>query len=266
MAFFSQFETTNSEQIRVTGFCLLSCRFFLRKLLKQPKVVEPNTPISTHLEMPAILTKLVKFKAKLLAEEDSSDREEAEMEPKIETELDISMSSISYEETDDSDSELPYAEMSKEQQDRFDRKLWRKQFPSGEPPYPTPFTPETDAYWREWASAGIKARQELEKQEAEGDHFDFKEPEEETSSNVSTKPAAIPKAAGRCREGRFCQNLETCSCIYDTSSNVSMGSPSSAQSQNISLNRRREGGDRPGSPSSANSHSHSLNRSREGEF
>ena len=115
VGFFSQFEATNSEQKRATGFCLLSSKILLKKLLKQLKVVEPNT---THLEMPAILTKLAKFKAKLLAEEESSDREEAEMEaemePKVETELDIPMSTISYEETDDSDRELPIAEMSKE--------------------------------------------------------------------------------------------------------------------------------------------------------
>jgi hypothetical protein len=163
-------------------------------------------------------------------------------------ELDIPMSAISYEETDDSDSELPFAEMSKEQQERFDRKLWRRQFPSGVPPYPTPFTPETESYWRRWATAKEEAREDLEKlTEAEVDEFNFKEPEDETSSSVSTRPAAIPKAAGRCREGRFCPDLATCTCIYDTSSNVSMGSAKSVPSQNFSPNGRNEG-DRPGTP------------------
>jgi hypothetical protein len=302
VAFFGQFQTINSEQIRVTGFCLPSLRILLRKLVKQQKVVKPKRPkrtISSKLEMPAILTKVAKFKAKLLEEEDLSDQELAQMEPKIETELDISMSSISDEEYDgkinllqysrrnlrsslnlsnktnfsnfsikflerrientfknntkpqgpakpvndkkfqifiefktflknenfktknsqdlpekdgsnknqrsnlinnkirishaksklhrksicyliqkltvfhkieitDEDCELPVAEMTKEKRDRLDRKLWKKKFPSGIPPFPTPFTPETDAYWREWFAAR-EARQELEKQiEAEG--------------------------------------------------------------------------------------------------
>ena len=154
----------------------------------------------------------------------------------------------------DSDGEIPYDEMTKEEQDQYERMLWQKKFPSGIPPYPTPFSPETDKYWIEWANGGTQ------------ENLDQNEPDEDMSSNISTRPAAIPKAAGRCKEGSFCQNLDSCSCIYDTSSNVSMGSPTMAQSQTISLNKRREGVS-PGSasPISATGFRHSLNRCREGE-
>ena len=154
----------------------------------------------------------------------------------------------------DSDGEIPYDEMTKEEQDQYERMLWQKKFPSGIPPYPTPFSPETDKYWIEWAAAGTQ------------ENLDQNEPDEDMSSNISTRPAAIPKAAGRCKEGSFCQNLDSCSCIYDTSSNVSMGSPTMAHSQTISLNKRREGVS-PGSasPISATGFRHSLNRCREGE-
>ena len=157
-------------------------------------------------------------------------------------------------EITDSDGEIPYDEMTKEEQDQYERMLWQKKFPSGIPPYPTPFSPETDKYWIEWANGGTQ------------ENLDQNEPDEDMSSNISTRPAAIPKAAGRCKEGSFCQNLDSCSCIYDTSSNVSMGSPTMAQSQTISLNKRREGVS-PGSasPISATGFRHSLNRCREGD-
>ena len=133
--------------------------------------------------------------------------------------------------------------MTKERRERLDRKLWKKKFPGGIPPFPTPFSPETDAYWREWFEAR-EARLALEKQaEAEGSQSDFNEPED-ASSSVSTRPAAIPKAAGRCREGDFCPDLMNCSCIYDTSSSVTMDSVKSVQSRSLS----REGEERPGTP------------------
>ena len=39
-----------------------------------------------------------------------------------------------------------------------------------------------------------------------------------------------------------------CSCIYDTSSSVTMGSPKLVQSHSLSLSSRREGVERPGTP------------------
>ena len=127
--------------------------------------------------------------------------------------------------------------------ERIDRKLWKKKFPSGIPPFPTPFTPETDAYWREWFAAR-EARIELEKKkEAEGSQPDFNEAED-ASSSVSDSPAAIPKAAGRCKEGNFCPDLLNCSCIYDTGSSVTMDSVKSIQCRGLC----REGEERPGTP------------------
>ena len=59
--------------------------------------------------MPAILTKIAKFTAKLLEEEELSDQELAQMETKIETSLDISMDSISEGEFDGKINLLQYS-------------------------------------------------------------------------------------------------------------------------------------------------------------
>ena len=68
------------------------------------------------------------------------------------------------------------------------------------------------------------------------------------SASVSAKPAAEPKAAGRCTEGNFCQNLKEHSCVYDTDSTVSMRSAESASIKCYGLTR--EGEDRPCTPPS----------------
>ena len=149
--------------------------------------------------------------------------------------------------------------MSKEKREQIDRKLWMRKFPNGIPPYPTPFSPETEAYWQEWAEARGRARREMENlTEEEANQFAIKEPEDETSSTISTRPAAIPKAEGRCKEGRLCPEVDRCSCVYDTASSVTMGSPNSTQGRSLSLSSGREGDIRQG-------RSLSLNSGREGD-
>ena len=146
-------------------------------------------------------------------------------------------------ELTDEDSEV---EMTKERRERLDRKLWKKKFPGGIPPFPVP-TPEEDTYWIEWFEAR-EARLELEKQaEAEGRQPEVNEPEgasSSASSSASAKPAATPKEAGRCKEGYFCSDLMNHSCVYDTSSTVTMESVKSVEC--CGLSRKKE--ERPGTP------------------
>ena len=395
---FGQLLTKNCKQKRVTGFGLSglsSLKIFFRKMIKQQKVVGPKGTVrktSSKPKMSPAFSKEAKFKAKMINDDDLSDQEMAQNEHKIETELDISMSSISEEEADgkinlfiysrkilrsnlnpsnkkkfsnfltkitdrriedtfknktnpqgpakpgadrrfqifiglknflknenfqnnqnfrgndgpnknqrsflikskiripieiskfhmksfnyilrnlnvfhkikieitdyDYDYELPFAEMSKEKREQIDRKLWMRKFPNGIPPYPTPFSPETEAYWQEWAEARGRARREMENlTEEEANQFAIKEPEDETSSTISTRPAAIPKAEGRCKEGRLCPEVDRCSCVYDTASSVTMGSPNSTQGRSLSLSSGREGDIRQG-------RSLSLNSGREGD-
>ena len=69
--------------------------------------------------------------------------------------------------------------------------------------------------------------------------------EQMESASVSARPAAKPKAEGRCTEGNFCADLYTHSCVYDTESTVSTATErSSVQCYGIS----REGEERPGTP------------------
>ena len=142
----------------------------------------------------------------------------------------------------DEESEDSEVEMTEEEQERMDRELWKKKFPSGHPPYPVR-TPEEIAYWAEWAESR-ETRLELEKlTEAEGKQPDANVPTE-ASTSVSAKPAATPKEAGRCKEGDFCSDLMNHSCVYDTSSTVTMESVKSVEYRGLS----RTGEERPGTP------------------
>ena len=152
------------------------------------------------------------------------------------------------EESDESD-----VEMSEEEQDRLDRELWRKKFPSGYPPYPAR-TPEEVAYWAEWAVSRQKRLEQEELDEVEGiwdqplAEATSNEPEinmpTEAPASVSTKPAAIPKEQGRCKEGNFCNDLLNHSCTYDTSSTITMESVKSVVCRGLS----RSGEERPNTP------------------
>ena len=361
---FDQILTVNRNHTRVTVFCLkniLKSQVSCQRIFKLKRI-----SFEKQEKMPATLSKIAKFMAKLLEDGDVSDEELVQMEKKTETTLDISMESISEEDLDgninlyqysrrnlrsslnfskltnfsnfskkfperriedtfkcktkpqgptkliydkriqifikfnsflktenlvknnqnssgrdgsnkkqrsnliyskirishaktilhrkiicyliqkltaffaieltDEDSEV---EMTKERRERLDRKLWKKKFPGGIPPFPVP-TPEEDAYWIEWFEAR-EARLELEKQaEAEGRQPEVNEPEgasSSASSSASAKPAATPKEAGRCKEGYFCSDLMNHSCVYDTSSTVTMESVNAA----ASAERRRKG-------------------------
>ena len=98
-------------------------------------------------------------------------------------------------------------------------------------------TPVSGINTQERRLLGREARLELEKQaEAEGKQSEVDEPEG-ASSSASAKPAATPKEAGRCKEGYFCSDLMNHSCVYDTSSTVTMESVNAA----ASAERRRKG-------------------------
>ena len=152
------------------------------------------------------------------------------------------------------------------EKDRVEREQWLGAFPSGYPPYPTPFTKEEQAYWDEWVAtlgspkadqtaASDKSNEEME-EDMELEHemddiLDASTVSDESiteSASVSAKPAAEPKAEGRCMEGAFCQNVadKDHSCVYDTESTVSSRSAESASIKCYGLSR--EGEDRPFTP------------------
>ena len=144
------------------------------------------------------------------------------------------------DETEEEDEERE-VEMTKVVRKRLDREPWKKKFPGGKPPFPVS-TPEEDAYWAEWAETR-DARLEQERQtETEGTQSEVDETER-ASSSASAKPAATPKEAGRCKEGDFCSDLMNHSCVYDTSSTVTMESEKSVQCRGLS----REGEEMPDS-------------------
>lgn len=128
-------------------------------------------------------------------------------------------------------SEVDMSEAGRAERERVDREQWLGRFPGGIPPYPTS-TPEEDAHWARWAEAREAVKAELKKMEKREAHkktdefmrqkvakdqakeamkaeLDQEMPIVETeseadmseSASVSAKPAAEPKAAGRCKEG-----------------------------------------------------------------
>ena len=134
----------------------------------------------------------------------------------------------------DGEPDYPEAELTREEFDRQERRLWERKF-RGRPPYPGLPTPEEIEFWAEWAEKNEKDHETETETEAENYTTAAKpdpNPEAdqgEESSTTSTRPAALPKGPGRCKEGNFCDNLMDHSCTYDTSSTVTMESAKSIE-------------------------------------
>ena len=187
--------------------------------------------IICHLGLKIIAFYVIKF-TDILGAKTESENEEVEND----------------EESDESD-----VEMSEEEQDRLDRELWIKKFPSGYPPFPVR-TPEEAAYWAEWAKSRERRLEQEKLAEVEGvwdrplAEAESNQPETniptKAPASVSAKPAATPKEQGRCKEGDFCGDLLNHSCVYDTSSTVTMESVKSVEYRGLS----RTGEERPSTP------------------
>ena len=141
------------------------------------------------------------------------------------------------------------------EQDRADRESWLTRFPSGYPPFPTT-TPEEAAYWAkafedreaEMAKQGeiqrvLELSRDVQDQKMTSSESESEDEDMSESASMSARPAAIPKASGRCTEGNFCGDLLAHSCIYDTKSTVSNRSTGKTSVKCYGLSR--EGEERP---------------------
>ena len=128
----------------------------------------------------------------------------------------------------DGEPDYPEAELTTEELDRQGRKLWERKF-RGSHPYPGLPTPEEIEFWAEWTEKNEKDHEtEAESYTTAAKPDPNPEADQgEESSTTSTRPAALPKGPGRCKEGNFCDNLMDHSCIYDTDSTVTMESAKS---------------------------------------